>query len=153
MPTKNTETKAEPNNRYAERISFALDYAGYNKRVEYARLRDLSGPTVTGWCRPNGAAPSLDSMAKLSGDTGITLEWLINGTGPRIQEAANTPMDTPLLIDAFKMILEQGEVLGHKNNPLTVLEMAIPLYHYGLDTHHLDPKMAKTLIETRRMTA
>jgi len=150
--TENTpQNGAQVKNPYAERIVFALNHGGYTKQKHYAAERNISDATVSTWCNPNGSPPGLDNMIALSNDTGISIEWLVKGTGPRMQAAANTPMDAPLLVDAFKMILEQAKELGIENDPLTILRLTIPLYHYGLDTQSLDPKMAKTLLETARM--
>lgn len=138
-----------PKNPYAKQIKFALEVAEENP-ASYARKLNKTRSGVGAWTRENGTPPSLESMIKLSQDSGVSIDWMVTQQGPRTREAALTPLNSGLLIDAVGMIIKKLQETGQPEaDALEIIKLAIPLYHYGLDTHSLDERMAMTLIETR----
>src|SRR3546814_21137404 len=67
----------------AERIRTARNRKGW-KQAELAAMLEVDRSTVGHWERGEGSSPSPARLFALAGLTGVCIEWMATGTGPKV---------------------------------------------------------------------
>ena len=65
----------------SERVGLLVKYSGLKQR-QLSELAGLSPAVVGQWCRGRARSPDSGALAKLTGATGCSLQWLLLGTAP-----------------------------------------------------------------------
>lgn len=87
------------------RIQEAMAQAGLTTQTELARALEIKQPSVSAWATGE-ASPSLESMVRLAEISGMCLEYLAVGRGPRY------PADADEYSEELRQILDGLDEAG-----------------------------------------
>ena len=99
---------------FRENLREAIDFCGLEQK-ELARMSNISLRNIENYLRENASVPAADKEVRIAKVLGVTVEYLVTGKNPSINEVSSIDPEIQKLVQSIKRLPRSKQQIIIKN--------------------------------------